>query len=55
MNRVFNKAVVLGYANIEITQTQNTGVKAGRRADFTYGEFVWLVMYLRHWLKASRA
>lgn len=54
MNRVFNKAVVLGYANREqLPKLKNTGVKAGRRPDFTYEEFVQLVKYMRHWLKTS--
>jgi integrase len=56
MNRVFNKAVVLGYASREqLPKLKNTGVKAGRRPDFTYDEFVQLVRYMRHWLKSSRA
>lgn len=54
MNRVFNKAVVLGYVKKEqLPKLNNTGVKAGRRPDFTYEEFVQLVKYMRHWLKSS--
>jgi integrase len=56
INRVFNKAIVLGYVKKEqLPKLKNTGVKAGRRPDFTFEEFVQLVKYMRHWLKASRA
>lgn len=56
LNRVFNKAVELGYVNREqLPQLRNNGVKTGRRPDFTYEEFVELVWYMRKWLKSSRS
>jgi integrase len=56
LNRVFNKAVALGYVTHEqLPKLRNNGVKTGRRPDFTYEEFIQLVRYMRHWLKASRS
>lgn len=56
MNRVFNKAVDLGYiAREQLPQLGNRGVKTGRRPDFTYDEFVQLVKFMRKWVKKSRA
>ena len=56
LNRVFNKAVALGYVTREqLPQLRNNGVKTGRRPDFTYEEFIQLVRYMRNWLKASRS
>ena len=56
LNRVFNKAVALGYVTHEqLPKLRNNGVKTGRRPDFTYEEFIQLVRYMRNWLKASRS
>jgi integrase len=56
MNRVFNKAVDLGYiAREQLPQLGNRGVKTGRRPDFTYDEFVQLVKFMCKWVKKSRA
>lgn len=56
LNRVFNKAVALGYVTHEqLPKLRNNGVKSGRRPDFTYEEFIQLVRYMRNWLKASRS
>lgn len=54
LNRVFNKAIALGYiAQEQLPQLRNNGIKTGRRPDFTYDEFVLLVWYMRKWLKTS--
>lgn len=55
LNRVFNKAIALGYiAQEQLPQLRNNGVKTGRRPDFTYEEFVLLIWYMRKWLKSAR-
>ena len=55
LNRVFNKAVALGYVTREqLPQLRNNGVKTGRRPDFTYEEFIQLISFMRNWLKSSR-